>query len=70
VGLSDDAITLKMAFYSTPSDHVRFALTTNPGSVNDELAGGNGDVAMKRRDIDLSVVVTSNMAYANGRRYK
>jgi hypothetical protein len=25
---------------------------------------------MTRRDIDLSVVVTSKMAYANGRRYK
>ncbi len=29
-----------MAFYSTPSDLVRFALTTNAGSVNGELAGG------------------------------
>ena len=29
-----------MAFYSTPSDLVRFALATNPGSVNGELAGG------------------------------
>jgi hypothetical protein len=34
-----------MAFYSTPSGLVRFALATNPGSVNGELAGGNGDVA-------------------------
>ena len=29
-----------MAFYSTPSDLVRFALATNPGGVNGELAGG------------------------------
>ena len=29
-----------MAFYSTPSDLVRFALAKNPGSVNGELAGG------------------------------
>jgi len=31
-----------MAFYSTPSDLVLFALATNPGSVNGELAGGMG----------------------------
>src|SRR5262245_53710896 len=30
----------KMAFYSTPSDLVRFALATNPASVDGELAGG------------------------------
>ena len=29
-----------MAFYSTPSDLVRFALATKSGSVNGELAGG------------------------------
>src|SRR6185503_8235832 len=31
----------KMAFYSTPSDLVRFALTTKADSVNGELAGGS-----------------------------
>jgi hypothetical protein len=40
------------AFYSTPSDLVRFALATNPGSVNGELAGG------------IVIAVTSNMAHA------
>ena len=39
-----------MAFYSTPSDLVRFALATNPGSVNGELAGGMVMSLMMRRD--------------------
>ena len=54
-----------MAFHSTPSDLVRFALATNPGSVNGELAGGMVMSLMTRRDSGLSIAVTSNMAHAN-----
>jgi len=55
----------KMAFYSTPSDLVRFAMATNPGSVNGELAGGMVMSLMTVRDRAIVVVVTSNMAHAN-----
>ena len=54
-----------MAFYSTPSDLVRFALATNPGSVNGELAGGMVMSLMMGRDSGIVVAVTSNMAHAN-----
>ena len=54
-----------MAFYSTPSDLVRFALATNPGSVNGELAGGMVISLMTRRDRGLGIAITSNMAHAN-----
>ncbi len=54
-----------MAFYSTPSDLVRFALATNPGSVNGELAGGMVMSLMTRKDSGLGIAVTSNMAHAN-----
>ena len=54
-----------MAFYSTPSDLVRFALATNPDSVNGELAGGMVMSLMTRRDSGIVVAVTSNMAHAN-----
>jgi hypothetical protein len=54
-----------MAFFSTPSDLVRFALATNPGSVNGELAGGMVMSLMTGRDSGVAVAVTSNMAYAN-----
>jgi hypothetical protein len=54
-----------MAFYSTPSDLVRFALATNPGSVNGELAGGMVMSLTTRRDKGIVVAVTSNMAHAN-----
>ncbi len=54
-----------MAFYSTPSDLVRFALATNPGSVNGELAGGMVMSLMMRRDSGIVIAVTSNMAHAN-----
>jgi hypothetical protein len=54
-----------MAFYSTPSDLVRFALATNPGSVNGELAGGMVMSLMTRRDRGIVIAVTSNMAHAN-----
>ena len=55
----------KMAFYSTPSDLVRLALATNPGSVNGELAGGMVMSLSARRDSGLGIAVTSNMAHAN-----
>jgi len=53
------------AFYSTPSDLVRFALATNPGGLNGELAGGTVMSLSTRRDRGLGVAVTSNMAHAN-----
>src|SRR4030095_13969492 len=52
-----------MAFYSTPSDLVRFALATNPGSVNGELAGGM--VMSVMTGSGIGIAVTSNMAHAN-----
>ena len=54
-----------MAFYSTPTDLVRFALATNPGSVNGELAGGMVMSLMMGRDSGIVIAVTSNMAHAN-----
>jgi CubicO group peptidase (beta-lactamase class C family) len=54
-----------MAFYSTPSDLVRFALATNPGSVNGELAGGMVMSLMTRPDSGIVVAVTSNIAHAD-----
>jgi hypothetical protein len=57
--------THAMAFYSTPSELVRFALATNPGSVNGELAGGMVMSLMTRRDSGMIIAVTSNMAHAN-----
>ena len=54
-----------MAFYSTPSDLVRFALATNADSVNGELAGGSVMSLMTRRDKGIVVAVASNIAHAN-----
>ena len=54
-----------MAFSSTPSDLVRFALATNPGSVNGELAGGMVMSLLTGRDGGIVVAVTSNIAHAN-----
>jgi hypothetical protein len=54
-----------MAFYSTPSDLVRVAMATNPGSVNGELAGGMVMSLMTVRDSGIAIAVTSNIAYAN-----
>ena len=54
-----------MAFYSTPSDLVRFALATNAGSVNGELAGGMVMSLMVKRDSGNVIAVTSNIAHAN-----
>jgi hypothetical protein len=53
------------AFYSTPSDLVRFALATNPGSVHGELAGGMVTSLTTGRDGGVAIAVTSNMAHAN-----
>jgi hypothetical protein len=53
------------AFYSTPSDLVRFALATKADSVNGELAGGNVMSLMTRLDSGIVVAVTSNVAHAN-----
>jgi hypothetical protein len=54
-----------MAFYSTPSDLVRFALATNADSVNGELAGGMVMSLMTLRDSGIVVAVLSNIAHAN-----
>ena len=53
-----------MAFYSTPSDLVRFGLA-NGGSVNGELAGGMVMSLMTRRDSGIVIAVMSNIAHAN-----
>ena len=52
-----------MAFYSTPSDLVRFALATKAGSANGELAGGMVMSLITRNGI--VVAVTSNISHAN-----
>jgi CubicO group peptidase (beta-lactamase class C family) len=52
-----------MAFYSTPSDLVRFGLA-NGGSVDGELAGGMVMSLTTRRDNGIVVAVTSNVAHA------
>jgi CubicO group peptidase (beta-lactamase class C family) len=54
-----------MAFYSTPSDLVRFAMATNADSVNGELAGGSVMSLMTRHENGIVVAVASNIAYAN-----
>jgi hypothetical protein len=54
-----------LAFYSTPSDLVRSALTSSTGSVDGELAGGPVMSLITRRDDGVVVVVASNIAYAN-----
>lgn len=54
-----------MAFSSTPSDLVRFALVTKPGNLNGELAGGMVMSLTTGRDNGIVVAVTSNIAYAN-----
>jgi hypothetical protein len=54
-----------MAFYSTPSDLVRFALAANPGSINGELVGGMVMSLITARDGGIVIAITSNMAHAN-----
>jgi hypothetical protein len=53
------------AFYSTPSDLVRFAVATDCGSLDGELAGGTVMSLTTRRDRGIVVAVTSNIAHAN-----
>jgi hypothetical protein len=53
------------AFYSTPSDLVRFALATKADSVNGELAGGRVMSLMTHRASGIVVAVASNVAHAN-----
>jgi len=55
----------RTAFYSTPSDLVRFALATKTDSVNGDLAGGSVMSLITRRDNGIVVAVASNVAYAN-----
>jgi len=54
-----------MAFSSTPSDLVRFALATNAGSLNGELAGGTVMSLLTVGNSGLVVAVTSNISHAN-----
>jgi hypothetical protein len=54
-----------MTFYSTPSDLVRFALSTKADSFNGELAGGSVMSPMTRHDNGIVVAVASNIARAN-----
>jgi hypothetical protein len=53
------------AFYSTPSDLVRFGLATTPDSVNGELAGGSVMSLVTRGHNGMVVAVASNIAHAN-----
>lgn len=53
-----------MAFYSTPSDLVRFALATSPASVDGELAGGTVMSLVTARHSGIAIAVTSNIAHA------
>ena len=54
-----------MAFYSTPSDLVRFALATKADSVDGELAGGSVMSLLTRRDTGIVVAVASNVTHAD-----
>lgn len=54
-----------MAFSSTPSDLVRFALATKTGSVNGDLAGGRVVSLVARSDSGIIVAVASNIAHAD-----
>ncbi len=54
-----------MAFSSTPSDLVRFALATNAGSVNGDLAGGRVMSLLARHEDGIVVAVAANVAYAD-----
>ena len=53
-----------MAFYSTPSDLVRFGLASTVGSIDGELAGGTVMSLMTTSNGAVVVAVTSNIAYA------
>jgi CubicO group peptidase (beta-lactamase class C family) len=53
-----------LAFYSTPSDLVRFALATNT-NIHGELAGGRVMSLTTDRDKGIAIAVASNIAYAD-----
>lgn len=53
------------AFYSTPSDLVRFALAKHPGSVDGDLAGGRVMSLLTKPDVGVVIAVTSNIAHAD-----
>jgi CubicO group peptidase (beta-lactamase class C family) len=52
------------AFYSTPSDLVRFGLAANPGRIDGRLAGGMV-MSLAAGDRGIVVAVTSNVAHAD-----
>lgn len=54
----------ELAFYSTPSDLVRFGLATNTSSLDGDLAGGHVMSLTTRRDDGVVVAVASNIAHA------
>ncbi len=54
-----------MAFYSTPSDLVRFAMARNVGSLDGELAGGMVMSLLSSGEGSLRIAVTANIAHAN-----
>jgi hypothetical protein len=54
-----------MAFSSTPSDLVRFALATKASNINGELAGGRVMSLVTRPEIGIAVAVASNIAHAD-----
>lgn len=54
-----------LAFSSTPSDLVRFAMATRPGSVNGDLAGGMVVSLTIEPASGVVVAVTSNVAHAD-----
>lgn len=54
-----------MAFYSTPSDLVRFARATHPRSLTGELAGGPVMSLLAAADNGVVVVVMANIAHAD-----
>lgn len=54
-----------LAFASTPSDVVRFALATHAGSVDGDLAGGRVMSLLTRPDSGVVVAVMSNIAFAH-----
>jgi beta-lactamase family protein len=53
-----------MAFYSTPTDLVRFAMATKADRVTGELAGGSV-MSLVTGDSGIAVAVASNVAHAN-----
>lgn len=54
-----------LAFYSTPSDLVRFARATHPRSLTGELAGGPVMSLLAAADSGVIVVVMANIAHAD-----